>query len=76
MAAAVGAEKVGLRSSRSGEINDIKERDAEELYRYVVPKLNDLNLAYLHIGTFDQTRDRHPILRSVYDGVYFHQSPG
>lgn len=71
MIAAVGAEKVGLRLSPGGEFNDIKESDAEELYNYIVPKLNDLNLVYLHIGTFDQNRDWHPVLRPLYRGVYF-----
>jgi N-ethylmaleimide reductase len=63
MIAAVGSNKVGLRLSPGGEFNDIKETDAEELYQSVVAKLSDLNLAYLHIGTFDQMRDWHPVLR-------------
>lgn len=71
MIEAVGSNKVGLRLSPGGEFNDIGETDAEELYHHIVPKLSDLKLAYLHIGTFDQTRDWHPILRPVYDGVYF-----
>jgi N-ethylmaleimide reductase len=71
MIAAVGSSKVGLRLSPGGEFNDIKESDAEELYGYIVPKLNELNLAYLHVGTFDQNRDWHPVLRPLYRGIYF-----
>ncbi len=68
---AIGSKRTGLRLSPGGEFNDIKEDDAEELYNYVVSKLNDYRLAYLHIGTFDQNRDWHPVLRPVYKGVYF-----
>ena len=68
---AIGSERTGLRLSPGGEFNDIKEDDAEELYDYIVMKLNDHGLAYLHIGTFDQNRDWHPVLRPLYKGVYF-----
>lgn len=68
---AIGNERTGLRLSPGGEFNDIKEDDAEELYDYIVRKLNDRGLAYLHIGTFDQSRDWHPVLRPLYKGVYF-----
>ncbi|MEO5859233.1 MAG: alkene reductase [Pyrinomonadaceae bacterium] len=69
--AAIGTERTGLRLSPGGEFGDIKENDAEELYAYVVEKLNEFPLAYLHIGTFDQKRDWHPVLRPVWKGVYF-----
>ncbi len=69
--AAIGSERTGLRLSPGGEFNDIKEDDAEELYKYIVGKLNDHELAYLHIGTFDQVRDWHPVLRPLYNGIYF-----
>jgi N-ethylmaleimide reductase len=68
--AAVGSSKVGLRLSPGGEFNDMKEQDADELYKFIVPKISTLDLAYLHIGTFDNARDWHPVLRPVYDGVY------
>ncbi|HZH35407.1 MAG TPA: alkene reductase [Pyrinomonadaceae bacterium] len=71
MIAEIGANRVGLRLSPGGEFNDIKESDADELYKYIVPKLNGLNLSYLHIGTFDQNRDWHPVLRPLYKGIYF-----
>lgn len=68
--AAIGAERTGIRLSPGGEFNDIKEHDAETLYRYVVGELNKRGLAYLHIGTFDQNRNWHPALRPLWDGVY------
>jgi len=70
MIAEIGKERSALRLSPGGEFNDIKENDAEELYNYVVDELNDRGLAYLHIGTFDQNRDWHPVLRPRYKGVY------
>lgn len=68
--AEIGWERTGLRLSPGGEFNDIKENDAEELYDYVIAELNTRKLAYLHIGTFDQNRDWHPIIRPKYDGIY------
>ncbi len=68
--AEIGWERTGLRLSPGGEFNDIKENDAEELYDDVIAELNKRKLAYLHIGTFDQNRDWHPIIRPKYDGIY------
>lgn len=67
---AIGSERTGLRLSPGGEFNDIAEENAEELYDYIVGKLNHYGLAYLHIGTFDQNRDWHPVLRPLYKGIY------
>ena len=69
--AEIGSECTGLRLSPGGHAGDIKEEDVEELYQYVVPKLNAFDLTYLHIGTFEQNRNWHPVLRPLYDGVYF-----
>ena len=68
--AEIGWERTGLRLSPGGEFNNIKEADAEEIYDYVITELNKRKLAYLHIGTFDQNRDWHPVLRPKYDGIY------
>ena len=71
MIAAIGNERTGLRLSPGGEFNDMKETDSAELYDYVVKELNKRNLAYLHIGTFDQNKNWHPHLKPIYEGVYF-----
>lgn len=71
MIAEIGKEKVGVRLSPGGEFNDIKETDAAELYDYVIAELNKRELVYLHIGTFDQNKNWHPVLRPVYEGTYF-----
>lgn len=70
MIAEIGRERTALRLSPGGEFNDIKEDDAEELYAYVIEELNKRRPAYLHIGTFDQNRDWHPVLRPLFNGVY------
>ena len=69
--AAIGKERTGLRLSPGSEFNDIRETDAESLYPFVVEELNSRGLAYLHIGTSDQSRDWHSLLRPIYGGVYF-----
>ena len=71
MIAEIGGERTGLRLSPGGEFNDMKETDSAELYDYVVKELNKRNLAYLHIGTFDPNKNWHPVVRPIYDGVYF-----
>jgi N-ethylmaleimide reductase len=67
----IGKEQVGVRLSPGGEFNDIKETDAAELYDYVIAELNKRDLVYLHLGTFDQHKNWHPVLRPVYEGTYF-----
>ncbi len=71
MIAEIGNEKTGIRLSPGGEFNDIHESDAAELYDYVVKGLNKRDLAYLHLGTFDQNKNWHPVLRPIYEGIYF-----
>ena len=70
MTAAVGPRKVGVKFSPRMPFNDIEETDAEELYRYVVEKLNGRGLAYVHVGDFTG-EGWHAKLRSAYEGVYF-----
>jgi N-ethylmaleimide reductase len=67
----IGSSRTSVKLSPGNKFNDIEETDAEELYRYVVVKLNAHNLAYLYIGTDDRTTDWHAFLRPVYSGIYF-----
>lgn len=52
--AAIGIEKVGLRISPGGYLNDIQgdPRDAE-VFKHLFTTLNLINLAYVHTGNFD-----------------------
>lgn len=68
--AAVGASRVGVKFSPRMPFNDIEETDAEELYTYVLKKLNGRGLAYVHVGDFTG-EGWHAKLRPVYEGVYF-----
>ncbi|HKG15071.1 MAG TPA: alkene reductase [Pyrinomonadaceae bacterium] len=70
MTAAVGASRVGVKFSPRMPFNDIEETDAEELYTYVLEKLNERGLAYVHVGDFTG-EGWHAKLRPVYRGVYF-----
>jgi len=70
MAGAVGAERLGVKFSPRMPFNDIEERDAEEVYSYVVKELNGRGLAYVHVGDFTG-EGWHERLRPVYEGVYF-----
>jgi N-ethylmaleimide reductase len=68
--AEIGSFQTSLKLSPGNKFNDIEESDANELYRYIVTKLNEKNLAYLYIGTDDRTINWHESLRPIYKGVY------
>ena len=67
---AVGASRVGVKFSPRMAFNDIEETDAEELYTYILERLNEKGLAYVHVGDFTG-EGWHAKLRPVYKGVYF-----
>jgi 2,4-dienoyl-CoA reductase-like NADH-dependent reductase (Old Yellow Enzyme family) len=71
VAAEIGADRTGLRLSPLGKAGGLDEGpEAVALYGYLTRKLNELNLAYLHImhvGNEDLLRDvraawKHPLL--------------
>jgi N-ethylmaleimide reductase len=70
MTEAVGAGRVGVKFSPRMPFNDIEERDAEEVYTYILGRLNGRGLAYVHVGDFGG-EGWHARLRPVYEGVYF-----
>jgi N-ethylmaleimide reductase len=74
MSAAIGAEKVGVKLSPTVRFNDMEDADAEAFYPFIIRRLNERDLAYLHIGFFDKTPakriDWHGKLRPLYRGVY------
>ena len=70
MASEVGSRRVGVKLSPRMPFNDIEERDADEVYPYILERLNDKQLAYVHVGDH-VGEDWHARLRPVYQGVYF-----
>lgn len=44
-----GADRVGVRLSPLGTFNDISDDDPEATFGYIAEKLNDYQLAYLHV---------------------------
>jgi N-ethylmaleimide reductase len=66
----VGAGRVGVKFSPQIPFNDVEERDADEVYPYILEKLSDKQLAYVHVS--DGTgAGWHAKLRPVYKGIYF-----
>lgn len=72
----IGSDKVGLRLSPSGTFNDMKDTNPKKHFSYVCDKLNDFNLAYLHIVDALDGDIRHgadvvdlSIVRKSYKGV-------
>jgi N-ethylmaleimide reductase len=69
MIAAIGRDRLGVKFSPRLPFNDIEEPDAEEMYPYILERLSDRRIAYVHVG--DSTRKEwHARLRPVYQGVY------
>ncbi len=70
MCAEIGAERVGVKFSPRLPFNDIEETDAEEVYPYILEKLSEKKIAYVHVS--DGTSEGwHAKLRPAYRGVYF-----
>lgn len=70
------AEKVGIRLSPGGTFSDMSDSNTLVTFGYIIEKLNDYKLAYLHIREPDESDLRHggeeiPIdhFRSIYNGL-------
>lgn len=72
-ALAIGKEKVGVKFSPYSAFNDMQAYDQEEVhqtYNHLSAKLNELEIAYLHIGLNpDVVQKTIDIVRSNFDGT-------
>jgi len=73
---AIGREKTALRLSPSGTFNSMTDSDPQKDYKYICDKLNDYDLAYLHIIDALKEDIKHganvvelEVLRDAYKGV-------
>lgn len=73
---AIGHDKTALRLSPSGTFNDMSDSNPQEHFKYICKKLNDYDLAYLHIMDALEGDIRHganvvelKYLRDAYNGV-------
>ncbi len=73
VSAAIGSDKVGLRLSPINSYNSMKDSDPLALISYLTTRLNEFNLAYLHVMRSDffqaQTGDVLTVARANYKGV-------
>jgi len=49
VASEIGAERTGIRISPVSPFNDVSSTNAQEQYDYLIDKLNELGLVYLHV---------------------------
>lgn len=71
--AVIGADRMGIRISPGDPLHDMEDANAEEFYRYIINKLNNRNLAYLHVAFASErlnNAELHGLLRQAYKGVY------
>lgn len=73
---AVGADKTGVRLSPSGTMNDMTDSNPQKHFAYVCQRLNDCDLAYLHVVDALAGDIRHganvvelSVLRDAYKGT-------
>lgn len=73
VSAAIGSDRVGLRSSPINSYNDMIDSDPLALTEFLAKRLNDFNLAYWHLMRSDffqaQTGDVMSIARTYYKGI-------
>ncbi len=70
-----GSQRVGVRLSPSGTFNDIEDSDPVATFSWVVERLNDYDLAYLHlveprVDGFSQTDPEHDLSTHYFRGLY------
>jgi N-ethylmaleimide reductase len=68
IASEVGSQRVGVKFSPQILFNDVEESDADEVYPYILDRLSEKRLAYIHVSAGG---DWHSKLRPHYRGVYF-----
>jgi len=70
MASEIGAQRLGVKFSPQLVFNDLEELDADEVYPYIMERLGDRKLAYVHVADV-ASAGWHAKLRPHYNGVYF-----
>ena len=80
---AIGNQRTAIRLSPSGTFNGMSDETPVETFSYLVKRLNEYNLSYLHImepyappgktyikqDTYLQDREVTPHFREIYDGI-------
>jgi N-ethylmaleimide reductase len=69
MSAAIGSNRVSVKFSPAMPFNDVQEPDADEVYPYIMEKLSEKGLAYVHVGDHANA-GWHEKLRRLYKGIY------
>lgn len=70
MAAEAGADRVGIKIAPEMNFNDIVDASPRETYTYLVDRLDERKLAYLHVALFGAPVDYHALLRPRFAGAY------
>jgi len=69
-----GGNRVGIRISPTGTFNSMSETNPQALYNYLINKLNQFNLAYLHVverfGEAASEDFDFYVLRQLFNGAY------
>jgi N-ethylmaleimide reductase len=61
VAGVLGPERVGVRLSPGGTFNDMMDCDPEGIFDYVVQRLGERNITYLHLIEPAQNSGEHPV---------------
>ncbi len=76
VAKAIGAEKVGIRLAPVSDFNNVQTKEPQKVYEYIVEKLNELEIGYIHIiegrtqGDRDYLDFDYQSLKKKFSGLY------
>ena len=70
IAAAIGADRTGIKLSPEMAFNDITDADPMQTYTTLVDRIAPLGLAYLHVAPAARGADYHHELRARFNGTY------
>jgi len=70
----LGSERVGLRLSPENGFNDIKDSQPQETFNFIIKRLNEFKLAYLHVVEGDMVTGELNLdygqFRKAFQGIY------
>jgi N-ethylmaleimide reductase len=67
-----GSDRVGIKIAPEMGFNSVSDAAPQETYRYLVPQLSTLRLAYLHLARTKSAFDYRALLRPLFDGPLLH----
>jgi len=72
MAEEAGSDRVGIKIAPEMGFNSVSDAAPQETYQYLVQRIGELKLAYLHVAKTGSPFDYRALLRPLFDGPLLH----